>query len=553
MASSKYWQEREDDWRKECQANNVQWQKEIEDVYQTMSDEINDQVLIFYQKYADENGLTLAQAKQYLDQTDIRYYANLAKRYCEDAARDMDAGTWEYSPAKSYFTRQADEEMKRYNTAMKISRLQMLKHQMDLRIANAQRKVCSVVHDALTDRALQTYTRQSGILGKTVLNNLAHVQTIVKASFHGANFSQRIWGTQQDKLKKVLTKSLQDCLILGKGAAPFARELKKQTGKSIRQAQTLMSTELARVQVQAALDSMQVSGFDEFQVVSSPDCCDDCKAINGHHYPIPKLATGENAPPMHPNCRCSIAPYEARDEAGDDGFDEAAFDEWSDTYDEHGLSWEDWKKRRDNPEQGKDEEREKSRDKDREYAVNWEKVKSPEYKQKFIKLVNDEELADRLYQKAIDILEHRSGTDFEDIHLIDSKSKKVVASQTKTETVSVSDEADRHQHVIYNDEMKRAIKKAEPKQLISIHNHPENYPPSGSDFASAFRNGYGYGVIACHNGDIYGYKVGKKEFSARAFDLAVEKNRLIFGSIDKAYQVTLDEFSENYGLRWIKL
>lgn len=251
MASSKYWQEREDDWRKECQANNVQWQKEIEDVYQTMSDEINDQVLIFYQKYADENGLTLAQAKQYLDQTDIRYYANLAKRYCEDATRDMDAGTWEYSPAKSYFTRQADEEMKRYNTAMKISRLQMLKHQMDLRIANARRKVCSVVHDALTDRALQTYTRQSGILGKTVLNNLAHVQTIVKASFHGANFSQRIWGTQQDKLKKVLTKSLQDCLILGKGAAPFARELKKQTGKSIRQAQTLMSTELARVQVQA--------------------------------------------------------------------------------------------------------------------------------------------------------------------------------------------------------------------------------------------------------------------------------------------------------------
>lgn len=141
--------------------------------------------------------------------------------------------------------------------------------------------------------------------------------------------------------------------------------------------------------------------------------------------PLPKLASGENAPPMYPNCRCSIAPYEARDEDSDKDFDEAAFDEWSDTYDEHGLSWEDWKKRRDNPEQGKDEEREKSRDKDREYAVNWEKVKSPEYKQKFIELVNDEELADRLYQKAIDILEHRSGTDFEDIHLIDSKSKRL--------------------------------------------------------------------------------------------------------------------------------
>ena len=349
MASSKdYWKQREAYWQKECQKKNVNWQKEIEDVYQTMSDEINDQVAIFYQKYADENGLTMAQAKQYLDQTDIRYYSSLAERYCEDAERDMQSGTWAHDPAKSYFSKQADEEMKRYNTTMKISRLQMLKRQIDLRIANAQRKVCSVVHDALTDRALQTYTRQAGILGKTVLNNLAHVQTIVQASFHGTNFSNRIWGTHQDKLKKALTKGLQDCLILGKGAAPFARQIRKETGKSIRQAQTLMSTELARVQVQAALDSMQASGFDEFQIISSSDCCDDCQAIDGEHFPLPKLASGTNAPPMHPNCRCSIAPYEARDEDSDKDFDEAAFDEWSDTYDEHGLSWEDWKRQRDN-------------------------------------------------------------------------------------------------------------------------------------------------------------------------------------------------------------
>lgn len=350
MASSKYWQEREDDWRKECQANNVQWQKEIEDVYQTMSDEISDQIAVFYQKYADENGLTLAQAKQYLDQTDIRYYSSLAKRYCEDAAKDMAAGTWAHDAAKSYFTQQADQEMKRYNTTMKIARLDMLKHQIDLRIANAQRKVCSVIGDALNDRAMQTYTRQAGILGKTVLNNLSHVKTIVQASFHGATFSDRIWGTQQAQLKKVLSKALQDCLILGKGAAPYTRELAKVTGKTKRQAQRLISTELARVQVQAALDSMQASGFDEFQVVASPDCCEECQAIDGKHYPIPKLASGTNAPPMHPNCRCSIAPYEARDEDGDKDFDEAAFDEWCDYMEKHeddpnAMTWEEWKSR----------------------------------------------------------------------------------------------------------------------------------------------------------------------------------------------------------------
>lgn len=346
MASSKYWSDREADWTKECQANNVQWDQELQDIYQTMNDEISEQIAVFYQKYADENGLTYAQAKQYLDQTDIRYYSRLAKRYCDDAAKDMAAGTWDHDAAKSYFTQQANQDMKRYNTAMRIARLDMLKHQIGLRIANAQRKVCSVVEDALNDRILQTYTRQAGILGDTVLNNLKHVSTIAHASFHGATFSDRIWGTQQAKLKKVLNKALQDCLILGKGAAPFIRELKKTTGKTTRECQRLISTELSRVRVQASLDSFKACGFDEFQIVSSADCCDECQALNEHHFPLPKLASGENAPPMHPNCRCSIAPYEARDDDAD--FDEASFDEWCDYMEEHeddpdALTWEEWK------------------------------------------------------------------------------------------------------------------------------------------------------------------------------------------------------------------
>ena len=137
-------------------------------------------------------------------------------------------------------------------------------------------------------------------------------------------------------------------MILGKGAAPFTRELKKETGKTTRECQRLISTELSRVRVQASLDSFKACGFDEFQIIANPDCCKKCQAINGEHFPLPKLASGENPPPMHPNCRCSIAPYEARDEDSDKDFDEAAFDEWSDTYDEHGLSWEDWKRQRDN-------------------------------------------------------------------------------------------------------------------------------------------------------------------------------------------------------------
>ena len=45
------------------------------------------------------------------------------------------------------------------------------------------------------------------------------------------------------------------------------------------------------------------------------------------------MRIGENAPPIHPNCRCSISAY----------FDDDGYDEWLDSFSEHGLDFEEWK------------------------------------------------------------------------------------------------------------------------------------------------------------------------------------------------------------------
>ena len=47
------------------------------------------------------------------------------------------------------------------------------------------------------------------------------------------------------------------------------------------------------------------------------------------------MTIAENAPPMHPNCRCSTAPYEGSEE----------YEKWINSYGEHGLSFEKWKER----------------------------------------------------------------------------------------------------------------------------------------------------------------------------------------------------------------
>lgn len=346
--SIEYWQKREKKWQEECQKEDQQWQKDLMKVYEELGAEIQEEIERFLLRYASAEGVDMRTAQQMLDSTDMKHYAALAKKYCTQAAKDMENGTYAQDDSKEYFTEQANAEMRRYNARMKISRLRMLESQLSLKILAAQSKTNAIVETAAQKRAMEEFTRQAGILGNTVLDNMDDVDTLIHASFHGATFSDRIWGPHQEQLQKKLQKALRNSLILGQGLQPFVRELHKELGVTKRQAARLLGTELTRVQVQANLLSIKESGFEEFTFIAAAGCCKDCQEANGEHYKVDDAKDGLNLPPVHPNCRCTIAPYMGRED-DDDGFDEAAFDEWSESYEEHGLSWEEWKKQQSNP------------------------------------------------------------------------------------------------------------------------------------------------------------------------------------------------------------
>jgi hypothetical protein len=59
-----------------------------------------------------------------------------------------------------------------------------------------------------------------------------------------------------------------------------------------------------------------------------------CAGLDGKHFKVSEMEIGKNAPPLHPNCRCSIAPYE----------DSAEYDEWLDYLDNGGTT-EEWEQR----------------------------------------------------------------------------------------------------------------------------------------------------------------------------------------------------------------
>ena len=94
-----------------------------------------------------------------------------------------------------------------------------------------------------------------------------------------------------------------------------------------------MRTELARVQISSQVQSLMANGFDKYEFIALGDACGTCKALDGKTFTIKQLTISDNAPPIHPNCRCAIAP--ARNDP--------EYEEWLDGFSKHGMSFEEWK------------------------------------------------------------------------------------------------------------------------------------------------------------------------------------------------------------------
>ncbi len=285
MSSSEYWRKRESESLKARLKDEAAYQKEIETILKNMRDAVQKEIESFYSKYANSEGITLAEAKKRISKADIEAYARKAEKYVKE--RD--------------FSKRAKDEMRLYNATMKINRLELLKANIGLELLSGTDEIEKLLNDALHQRTMDEYTRQAGILGKTIVNNAKKAKNIVDASFHNATFSERIWNDQA-LLRAEIDKLLQTGLIQGKNPRVLARDLKKVFNTTAANAERLMRTELARVQIAAQKDSFVANGFKQYTFIVNTGCCPVCAALNDKHFDVAKMMPGTNAPPMHPNC-----------------------------------------------------------------------------------------------------------------------------------------------------------------------------------------------------------------------------------------------------------
>lgn len=322
MSSKTYWRDRELEWKKKRLKDEKQYADEIQEIYANMMDSVEKEIESFFTRYANKENITMAEAKKRVSNIDIKAYQRKAKKYVKE----------------KNFSDEANEQMRLYNLAMKVNRLELLKANIGLELVAGHDELKSYTGDKLEGAYLEEIKRNASILGDTVIDNAKTAKAVADSSFKNATFSERIW-VNQDQLKNSLSSVLSNALIQGKNPREFIPLIRKKFDVSRCNAERLLRTEIARVQTQAQIESYEANGIDEYEYVACglKDVCPLCKEMDGKTFKLKDMEIGENAPPMHPNCHCATAPHSDRKE----------YEKWLDglANGEHSLRFDEWKER----------------------------------------------------------------------------------------------------------------------------------------------------------------------------------------------------------------
>ena len=309
MKSQEYWRKREQDNIKRLLKNDINYQKEIERIYAENLRNVESRIDSLYRRYSDKNGeISLADVKSIADKTDVTALAETARKMSQD--KD--------------FSQYSDDLFAKYNLKMQVSRLELLKDEINLELIKNGVNVDKYVSDKLTDEAKAELKRQAGILGESLdVTDTKLIKNIINGSFGSSTFSERLWGNTQylaNSLDTLLTQSI----INGRHPNDVARELRRQFDISQKQAERLMRTESARVHAECAVKSMEKNGVTQYEWVSEPSACKICSPLDGKIFEVKGAEFGNvNHPlfPLHPNCRCaviSVIDKAAAEERGDE-------------------------------------------------------------------------------------------------------------------------------------------------------------------------------------------------------------------------------------------
>ncbi len=161
-------------------------------------------------------------------------------------------------------------------------------------------------------------------------------------------------------------------------------------------------------------------------------------------------------------------------------------------------------------------------------------VKTAKYRKLYNNLEEPVKIQRIAYQCAREMLQHRSGTKFEDMTYINT-----VTGEQLTRS-----DYDTENQVMPSKRMREMVRKSEPYTVIALHNHSGSSVPSMADIHSAYVQKYKYGLIVCHDSTLMRYRVTDECNYIVVKALLDKAQKYLYNNNEQAFQRVLAELKD---------
>lgn len=306
MNSKEYWQNRGELTQARLMQKADNFADDMEKAYKAALESIEKDISVFFQRFAKNEGMTLAKANKLLKAGELEQFKMTVEEYIQKGIENSVSEKWL-------------KELESASDLYRISRLKALQtqinNQVEMLSAYKEQGLSKTLQEIFEEgyyRNIFDFQQFTGVGSAfAALDNKAINAALSKPwTYDGETFSERIW-KDRDKLKYSLEKILTQGIIRGDSPDKTARLISKETGTELRAARRLVLTESAAIAERASLESYKELGVDEIEILVTLDekTCGTCGPLDGGHFPRSESSIGINVPPFHPNCRCTTVPY----------------------------------------------------------------------------------------------------------------------------------------------------------------------------------------------------------------------------------------------------
>lgn len=343
MKNSEYWKVRFEQLEAASNRNAISTFETIQEQYLAADKEIERQISTWYQRFAKNNQITMAEARKWL------------------TTRELDEFKWDVKEFIKYGEQNAlnpmwMKELENASARFHVSRLEALRIETQQTVERLFGGQTDAVDTLLKKNYLQNYYHTAYEIQKgfnigwdiAAIDDRTIERLISKPwATDAKNFSDRIWSNKTSLINEVQTQ-LTRTFMLGKSPDDAIKAIAAKMKASQGQAGRLVMTESAYFSSQSQKDAFNGLDVERYEIVATLDRRTSaiCQDLDGHVFDMKDFEPGVTAPPFHPWCRTTTVPYfednfterAARGEDGKTYYVDSRlnYKEWEKTFVENG-------------------------------------------------------------------------------------------------------------------------------------------------------------------------------------------------------------------------